>query len=50
MGSISAETLSTLGDIYVENGFIEAALGVYKEAIVARGRLNVEKPIEAAQH
>ena len=48
MGSISAENLITLGDIYVENGFIEAALGVYKEAILARGRLNVEKPIEAA--
>ncbi len=48
MGSISAENLITLGDIYVENGFIEAALGVYKEAILASGRLNVEKPIEAA--
>ncbi len=48
MGAISPEDLITLGDIYVENGFIEAALGVYKEAILARGRLNVEKPIEAA--
>ena len=48
MGAISAENLIALGDIYVENGFIEAALGVYKEAIMARGRLNVEKPIEAA--
>ena len=50
MGAISAENLITLGDIYVENGFIEAALGIYKEAIVARGRLNVEKPIEAASN
>ena len=48
MGAISAENLVTLGDIYVENGFIEAALGVYKEAIQKQGRLNVEKPITAA--
>jgi tetratricopeptide (TPR) repeat protein len=48
MGQITAENLITLGDIYVEHKFIEAALGVYKEAIVMKGRLNVEKPIAAA--
>lgn len=48
MGKISAENLITLGDIYVEENFIEAALGVYKEAIQKQGRLNVEKPIAAA--
>lgn len=48
MGKASAENLITLGDIYVENGFIEAALAVYKEAIQNKGRLNVEKPIAAA--
>jgi tetratricopeptide (TPR) repeat protein len=48
MGQITAENLVTLGDIYVENNFIEAALGVYKEAINLKGRLNVEKPLAAA--
>lgn len=48
MDKASAENLITLGDIYVENGFIQAALGVYKEAIQKQGRLNVEKPIAAA--
>lgn len=48
MDKASAENLITLGDIYVENGFVEAALGVYKEAIQKQGRLNVEKPIAAA--
>ena len=50
MGTNSAENLITLGDIYVENGFVEAALEIYKEAILARGRLNVEKPIDAASN
>ena len=48
MRSISAENLVTLGDIYVESNFIDAALGVYKEAIQKKGRLNVEKPLAAA--
>lgn len=48
LGAISAENLITLGDIYVENEFIEAALEVYKEAIQKRGRLNVEKPLDAS--
>jgi tetratricopeptide (TPR) repeat protein len=48
MKKITAENLITLGDIYVENGFIEASLSVYKEAIQQKGRLNVEKPIKAA--
>mgnify|MGYP001363714983 CR=1 FL=1 len=48
MGQITAENLVTLGDIYVENNFIEAALDVYKEAINLKGRLNVEKPLAAA--
>jgi len=48
MKKITAENLITLGDIYVEHGFIEASLSVYKEAIQQKGRLNVEKPIAAA--
>lgn len=46
--TISAENLVTLGDIYVENRFIAASLEVYKEAILKKGRLNVERPITAA--
>ncbi len=48
MQKISAEDLILLGDIYVENEFIQSALVVYKEAIVKRGKLNVEKPLAAA--
>lgn len=48
LGQISAENLVTLGDIYVENDFVEAALGAYKDAISKQGRLNVEKPLDAA--
>ena len=48
LGQISAENLVTLGDIYVENDFVEAALGAYKDAIAMKGRLSVEKPLDAA--
>jgi len=48
LGHIKADNLITLGDIYVENGFIEPALQVYKEALRRKGTLSIEKPIAAA--
>jgi len=48
LGRIKADQLITLGDIYVDNGFIEPALQVYKEALRRKGTLSIDKPLSAA--